>query len=132
MPWERRTEYQMRKEFVERVKNHEKSIAGLCREYNITRRTGYKWLKRASESESLEDRSRRPMTTHRIASEMEELIVCYRQQYPALGAMKLHRLMTDEGYTNLPSVKTFNNVFKRNGLITQCCQPNSFSSNMVP
>jgi transposase InsO family protein len=119
MPWERRTEYQMRKEFVERVNNHEKSIARLCREYKISRRTGYKWLKRAEESESLADRSRRPITTQRIAPETEQLIVRYRQQYPALGAMKLHRLMMDEGYTKLPSVKTFNNVFKRNGLITR-------------
>ena len=119
MPWEGRTVYQMRKEFVERVHGHEETMAELCREYGITRRTGYKWLARAEAGETLTDHSRRPKKTQRITKETEQQIVGYRRQYPALGAVKLHRLMEDEGYENLPSTKTFNNVFKRNGLISR-------------
>ena len=109
----------MREEFVGRVHRHEGTKAELCREYGITRRTGYKWLGRAEAGETLTDRSRKPERTQRIPEETEQLIVQYRRQYPALGAVKLHRLMEDEGCQNMPSTKTFNNVFKRNGLISR-------------
>lgn len=119
MPWGERTVYQMREKFVEHVLEKRKSMAMLCREYGITRRTGYKWLRRAEAGESLEDQSRRPAKIHRISAEMEQEIVRYRERYPALGAVKLHRMMENEGYKGLPSAKTYNNVFKRNGLITR-------------
>ena len=46
MPWKGKTVAQTRREFVERVLNHEKTKAALCREYGICRHTGEKWLKR--------------------------------------------------------------------------------------
>ena len=119
MPWEERTVYKMREEFVSRAHAKQKSLSALCREYGITRRTGYKWLERSEAGELLEDRSRRPKRIHRITAEMEREIVRRREEYPALGAVKLHQIMRNEGYENLPSVKTFNNVFKRNGLISR-------------
>ena len=119
MPWEERTVNQMRDEFVQRVHEGSQSKAALCREYGITRRTGDKWLARAEAGEPLSDRSRRPEKVHRIAPEMEQRIVKYRKRYPAMGAVKLRRMMEQEGYEGLPSAKTFNNVFKRNGLITR-------------
>lgn len=48
---------------------------------------------------------------------MEQRIVAYRTNYPAIGAVKIRRMMLDEGCRDLPSASTFNNVFKRNGLI---------------
>lgn len=119
MPWEERTVYEMREEFVRRAHAKQESLSALCREYGITRRTGYKWLERAEAGEALEDRSRRPKKVHRITSEMEQEIVRRREEHPALGAVKLHRIMLNEGYDDLPSAKTFNNVFKRNGLISR-------------
>ena len=119
MPWEERAVYQMREEFVRRAHEQRESLSALCREYGITRRTGYKWLARAEAGESMEDQSRRPGKIHRIAPEMERQIVAYREAYPSQGAVKLHRMMSNEGYTGLPCAKTFNNVFKRNGLITR-------------
>lgn len=109
----------MKDEFVKHVQAREGTVASLCREYGISRRTGYKWLRRAESGEGLEERSRRPKHTQRITSEMEQQIVHYREQYPAIGAVKLRRMMADEGYNGLPCAKTFNNVLKRNGLITE-------------
>ena len=74
MPWKERTVYKMREEFVRRAQAKQKSMSALCREYGITRRTGYKWLKRAEAGEQLEDRSRRPKRIHRITAEMVELV----------------------------------------------------------
>lgn len=121
MPWEERGLAQMRKEFVERVQTGEKSKSELCREYGITRRTGDKWIARYEAGESLADQSRRPFHTPNKTNEaneaIESAIVDYRREHPAIGALKIHRILENKGYTGLPSVKTVNNILKRNNLI---------------
>lgn len=120
MPWKETRKETMREEFVKRVLSHEKSKSALCREYGISRPTGDKWIERYQAGENLGDKSRAPKTTpKRTDEETEKSIVEYRKQYPAIGAAKMKRMMEDEGKTNLPSQRTFNNIFKRNGLITK-------------
>ena len=98
MAWEERTVEQMREEFVRRVLAKEQSKAALCREYGISRPTGDKWIARFREGESMTDRSRAPRTvTGRISSATEAEIVRIRQMYPALGAVKLRKIMQDAG-----------------------------------
>ena len=118
MAWKERTVEQMREEFVRRVLAQEKSKAALCREYGISRPTGDKWLARYQEGLSLADQSRAPLTQpNRTPPDMEDVIVQYRKTYPALGAAKIRRIMGDEGWTDLPCAKTFNNIFHRHELI---------------
>lgn len=120
MAWEERTVKAMREEFVRRVLAKEKSKAALCREYGISRPTGDKWIQRFQEGQALSDQSRAPKTqSGRIAPEMEASIVQLRRQYPALGAEKLHKIMENMGYKDLPCVRTFNNIFARNHLISK-------------
>lgn len=118
MAWDERTVEQMREEFVRRVLAQESSKAALCREYGISRPTGDKWIRRYLQGEAMSDRSRAPKTVPgRVSAETEERIVKLRNQYPALGAVKLRRIMEDSGDTDLPCARTFNNIFQRNGLI---------------
>ena len=119
MPWDERTVNKMREEFVKRVLNHEKSKSALCREYGISRPTGDKWIKRYLAGESLEDRRRTPKTIHRTAKETEQLILGYRLDHQGLGAAKIKRTLENEGHSDLPCVKTVNNILKRNGLISK-------------
>ena len=120
MAWEERTVEQMREEFVKRVLAEEKSKAALCREYGISRPTGDKWIERYERGEALTDRSRAPRTVPgRTPSEMESTIVELRKQRPAIGAVKLRRMMEDAGYTDLPCARTYNNIFRRHDLIGQ-------------
>lgn len=120
MPWKEKGLETMRAEFVERVLAKEKSKAALCREYGISRPTGDKWINRYLNGASLANSSRAPVTQYaRIPDETEAMIVDYRTKYPAIGALKLRRILENKGITNLPCAKTFNNVFKRNGLITK-------------
>lgn len=108
----------MREEFVKRVLSGEKTKSALCREYGISRVTGDKWLKRYMAGEPLTDRSREPFThPNRIPAATEAEIVNYRKSYPAFGAVKIRRFMENDGYTELPCVKTYNNIFSRNGLV---------------
>ena len=120
MAWDERTVEQMREEFVRRVLAQERSKAALCREYGISRPTGDKWIERFRGGESMRDRSRTPKSVPgRINPETEAEIVRIRQLHPALGAVKLRKLMENVGYTGLPCARTFNNVFARHGLIDQ-------------
>lgn len=119
MPWEARSVKEMREEFVKRVLSEEKSISALCREYGISRPTGYKWLERYREGQELVDQSRRPKSPRRVSAEAERLILDYREEHPAVGALKIHRILEKQGHTNLPCVKTVNNILKRNGMISK-------------
>ena len=109
----------MREEFAKRALSNEKSFSALCREYRISRTTGYKWLERYREGQELTDQSRRPKTTHRVSAATEQLILDYRQAHPAIGAVKIHRILENQGHSNLPCVKTVNNILKRNGMISK-------------
>ncbi len=118
MPWKESSVAQMREEFVKRVLSGEKTKSALCREYGISRPTGDKWISRFLAGGSLADHSRRPNAVPgKTPQEVEELIVSYRQAHPGIGAVKIHRILENKGYTDLPCSKTINNIMKRSGLI---------------
>lgn len=118
MPWEERIVEELREEFVRRVLAHEASKSALCREYGISRVTGDKWIARYLEGCTMSDLSRAPNhLPSKTAVEVEAEIVRIRRLYPALGAVKIRKIMRDAGYTDLPCARTFNNIFHRYGLI---------------
>lgn len=120
MAWEERTVEQMREEFVRRVLALEASKAALCREYGISRVTGDKWIERFQNGESMSDRSRAPKNPPgKTPAETEAEIVRIRKNHPALGAVKLRKIMLNAGYTDLPCPRTFNNIFHRHDLISK-------------
>ena len=120
MPWEERTVSQMREEFVKEVLAQQKSKSELCREYNISRVTGDKWLKRYAAGECLKDRSRKPKSTpFKTAEATEAVILQYRKDHPAIGAVKIRKILENEGYRDLPSSKTVHNILVRNGMVTK-------------
>jgi transposase InsO family protein len=115
-----------RKQFVEAVLRHDESVAETCRRFGISRKSGYKWLKRFAEEGGhegldvlLEDRSRRPRRSPKaIDAELEAAIVGVRRDRPRWGPKKL-RATFARRYPDfeLPSESTFAAVLKRNGLI---------------
>lgn len=118
MPWECKTVEEQRKEFVEAASSSQ-NISALCREYGITRRTGYKWLARAKAGEPMTDRSRRPCTNPKqTPADTEALILGVRQENPGWGAKTIRSVLERRGHTGLPCVKTVNNILHRNGCIS--------------
>ena len=68
----------------------------LCREFGISRKTGYKWIKRYREhgSEGLKDLSRSPKDVPgRTDEEVEALVVLERQRHPTWGAKKIGKVL---------------------------------------
>lgn len=118
MPWKEKTVEDIRREFVKRLLSKEASMSALCKEYGVSRPTGYEWLKRY-QSGQLSDKSHaRRGTGNQTAEETEELILELRRQYPTLGAVKIRRILSDSGYEGLPCSSTINAILKRSGRIT--------------
>lgn len=118
MPWECRTVEDQRREFAEAAVSCS-NFSALCREFGIDRHTGYKWKERYEACEPLADRNRRPHTTPtRTPEEVELLILAVRADNPGWGAKTIHKVLANEGYTNLPCVKTVNNILNRYGCIS--------------
>ena len=119
MPWEEKTVEYKRKQFVYEALLDEKSFSQVCREYGITRNTGYKWLNRAKNGEPLTNRCRthgnHPLKT---SAQAEETILEARAAHPAWGARKLKRFLEDRGHTGVPAQSTICEILKRNGVVT--------------
>jgi len=114
MPWECRTVEEVRKEFVQAA-NSSRNFSAICREFGITRRTGYKWLNR----ESMSNQSRRPhRSPHQTSSETERLILEVRAENPGWGAKTIRQVLENAGIPDLPCTKTVNNILHRNGCIS--------------
>lgn len=120
MPWEEKTVEMSREEFVMRVLAEEASLSALCREYGISRPTGYKWLGRRERGEGLSNQSRAPkQRPTRTAWETEKLILDHRKERPAIEAVKIKRILEKQEGKTLPSARTINTILKRNGMITE-------------
>jgi transposase InsO family protein len=118
MAWEEANVVEQRFEFVLRARRDEESMSGLCREYGISRKTGYKWLNRFKDARSvtaLHDRSRRPRRMPQATPGwLEERVVELRQKHGWSGR-KLRRLLLREGIEI--SRSTIDRIIKRRGLV---------------
>ena len=90
MPWREVNTVSLRQEFVQLVQAGGVSVSELCERFQISRKTGYKWLARAAAGEPLSDLSRRPRRSPaRTPAAVESAIVRERQTHPAWDARKL-------------------------------------------
>ena len=79
-----------RLQFLSSYQKEEMSVADLCREYGISRPTGYRWINRYKETgpEGLVDRSRRPHGCSHATLEPIENDPCASGQASILGRAK--------------------------------------------
>jgi putative transposase len=122
VPWKACSTMDERLKFVARALDGEK-MAGLCREFGISRKTGYKILGRYKESglEALTDRSRRPYRqANQLPFQIETLIVRLKQDKPSWGAPKIReRLRRLHRDVHTPAISTVHAVLDRHGLVTR-------------
>jgi len=120
MPWKECNVVEERLRFIARLLDGEK-MAGLCREFGISRKTGYKIYNRYKDCgiDGLTDRSRRPYRqASQLPMQIEKLIVGLKKEYPHWGAPKirekLRRLYPD---IHCPAISTVHAVLDRHGLV---------------
>lgn len=118
MPWQSRRTVDLRTEFIDLYASGQLSMSELCRRFQISRKTGYKWLRRYHDQGivGLEDQSRVPCSQPlRTDESLESLILACRERYPDWGGRKLKRVLENEGYQGLPAPSTITEILRRQG-----------------
>ena len=109
-----------RLQFLSSYQKEEMSLSDLCREFGVSRPTGYRWINRYKEvgPEGLLDHSRKPHgCSHATSEATENAILALRNKHPSWGARKLKaRLEVLQPRVIWPAASTFGNILSRAGL----------------
>ncbi len=120
MPWKECKPMDERLKFVARLLDGEK-MSTLCREFGISRPTGYKIFNRYKElgPKGLEDRSRRPYRhANKLPVQVERSILAIKREYPTWGAPKIReKLIKLYPTIKPPAVSTIHATLDRHGLV---------------
>ena len=121
MPWSETDRMDQRARFVLDALQGHFTMSELCYRYGVSRKTGYKWIKRYHRQgvPGCEDQSRAPRK-HPNATDpkLEARIVKARKRQPGWGPVTLHGfLMRKYPDTTWPCPSTIGAIFKRHDLI---------------
>ena len=120
MPWKAESVMDQRIEFVLRAKDGEAAFAGLCREYGISRPTGYLWLSRyegVGSVQGLAEHSRRPKKIPRKSSQELEAAVLELRDKTGWCGPKIAAVLGPRGVVVAPA--TAQRILKRNGRVVK-------------
>jgi transposase InsO family protein len=127
MPWKASSVMEERLQFVGRLLDGE-TMSDVCREFGISRKTGYKIFDRYRQHglEALTDRSRRPVRyANQLPHPIESLIVRLKGEKPHWGARKIRELLVRRlaGDIRVPARSTIHAVLDRQGLVKRAGRP---------
>lgn len=120
MPWRTESVMDQRVEFVLRARRGEETMAALCREYDISRPTGYLWLQRYQSMGSvtgLAEHSRRPWHSPERTSEQVAAVVLEVRDEKGWGGAKIAKVLERRGVR--VSAVTAQRILKRAGRVAQ-------------
>src|SRR3954451_131869 len=117
MPWQEASAVSLRAEFVALAAHDAANVRALCRHFQISPPTAYKWLRRHARDgpAGLVDRSRRPHSSpRRTVDQVEALVLELRAEHPTWGGRKIAARLMHLGHAVLqPSTVT--DVLRRHG-----------------
>lgn len=120
MSWKESDRVSQRREFLDLAGVPGANMSLLCRRFGISRKTGYKWLKRAKETDCLEDQPRRPkQSPNRTSEQLEQHILDLREEHPTWGGRKLRARLLGLGIENVPAASTITEVLRRHGKLRE-------------
>lgn len=118
----------IRQQFIDTATAEGANIAAVCRQFGISRTTGYKWLARYQPEDpaSLADRSRRPHRSPSMsAPSVVAMLLALRQEHPAWAGRKLRRYLIEHGVAEelLPAPSTIGEILRRSAQIDPAESP---------
>ena len=120
MPWKRSVIMDERMKFIGRVLEGEK-MTELCREFGISRKTGYKFWQRYKDIGlyGLTDRSRRPIRyANQLPLQLKKEILRIKQDKPSWGAPKIREILKRKyPEVKTPARSTIHCILDRHGLV---------------
>lgn len=123
MAWKKVLPMEERARFVLEVEKAEMSVAELCRRYGVSRKTGYKWIRRyrAEGLDGIRERSSRPHTCpHKTNQDWETRIITERVKHSSWGPKKIRELLFRSGLEEkVPAASTIGDILRRAGLVSR-------------
>ena len=121
MPWQEQSPMDLRMRFVTEWQSGCWTMSELCADYQISRKTGYKWIDRyeVRGPRGLHDQSRRPHHSPTATeAEVVEALVALRHRHPRWGAKKLLAVAARrDPAAAWPSRSTVCDLLKARGLV---------------
>jgi len=121
MSWKASDPMCERVKFIGLLQSGQRTLAGLCREFGISRKTAYKWAERFEMHglEGLQERSRAPHAMPwQTSLEIQEILLAARKRHPTWGPRKLKAWLENrDDSLELPAASTIGDLLKRQGLI---------------
>lgn len=109
--------------FILEYEQRERTMTELCQRYQITRETGYVWVRRyrAIGLEGLLERSRaRQQHENQTPEDIERMVLELRQAHMRWGPRKLKRVLEDNEPARVwPAASTIGAMLKRAGLVVE-------------
>jgi transposase InsO family protein len=120
MPWKEVEPMSEKERFITLAQTGRFTIKALCKDFGISRKTGYKYLKRYGEEGrgGLSERSRRPKhCPWSTDAKVQALILKERRDHPTWGPKKIRdRLLKDYAVPCPPHESTIGLILHRHGL----------------
>lgn len=124
MPWKTHSLLEARQRFVQAALRGRQSVAELCRQAHISRKTGFKWLNRFRNAggPGLANRSRRPKhSPRRTPRRWCKALAQVRRQHPSWGGKKIYAyLHRKHPRARLPRPRTITDWLQRLQLVRRC------------
>lgn len=122
MPWARTDWMSERVKFIAAyLKCEGSSFSDLCHDFGISRKTGYKWVRRyeSDGAAALEDHSRAPHEhPNAVPEHIVQTIVAIRKEHPRWGPRKVRVVLGRRRPRSvLPAASTIGDILKRYGLV---------------
>jgi len=127
MPWQETCPMDERVRFIAAYQQEDTSMAELCRQFGVSRKTGYKWVARyrAVGVDGLKDGSRARRTqAHQTPVATEAVLVALKGRHPTWGPKKLVQRLRDQRAAgtlpadlSVPAPSTAGRVLQHHGLV---------------
>jgi len=135
VPWKESDPVSERLEFVKRWLDGER-VVDLCREFGISRKTGYKIRARYEElgPRGLFDLPRaRKTQSRRTPPEVEQAVLAMRAKHPTWGPLKLEAsLRRRQPGIRVPSSATIGKILERNNVVRRRCRRKTYTPYQSP
>lgn len=110
MSWNKRTVFHQRCDFIQQTRAGNGSVAQLCRRWKISRKTGYKWIKRYRRKGWRGLQNRPPVARkhpQQLGQKWRRRVRQLRRRHRSWGPRKLrHQLQVRHGKAGVPSCAT--------------------------
>ncbi len=135
MPWMECNKMDEKIKFIARLLDGEK-MAPLCREFNISRKTGYQILEKYKKfgQEAFIEQKRTPYRyANKLPVQIEMMILELKGEYPEWGAPKIReKIIRRYPDVKTPAISTIHAVLDRHGLVKSSLRRKRYKAEGTP